>query len=184
MLNQKFRFVGIHFDSVRLEIALGLGIGVFAALGLVHFVLIGSRHDRAWLKYAFVTLDIAILSLLMATQPIYDSVDVPQAMSFRNTIFPFYFLILGIAAFSFSPGLVVWCGIMVVTGWLCAFAWAIRDMPTRLEWTDISTTPTTEHFISIFLNPNFVGSTPRPATWQDPTLNHRRSRSSTRSMSC
>ena len=137
---------------------LGLGIGVFAALGLVHFVLIGSRHDRAWLKYAFITLDIAILSLLMATQPIYDSVDVPQAMSFRNTFFPFYFLILGIAAFSFSPGLVVWCGITVVTGWLGAFAWAIRDMPTRLEWTDIGTTPTTEHFISIFLNPNFVGS--------------------------
>ena len=100
---------------------LGLAIAGFAALGLIHFAFIGSRYDRAWLKYAFITLDIAILSLLMATQPLYDSIDVPQAMLFRSTIFPFYFLILGVAAFSFSPGLVLWSGIMVVAGWLGAF---------------------------------------------------------------
>ena len=137
---------------------LGLGIAGFAALGLIHYALIGTRYDRAWLKYAFITLDIAILSLLMATQPLFDTVDVPQAMSFRNTIFPFYFLILGIAAFSFSPGLVVWAGCMVVAGWLGAFAWAIRDMPLRLEWADIGTAPTTEHFLSVFLSPNFIGT--------------------------
>ena len=137
---------------------LGLGIAGFAALGLLHYPLIGSRFDRRWLKYAFITLDIAILSLLMATQPIFDTIDVPQAMSFRNTIFPFYFVILGVAAFSFSPGLVLWSGLMVVLGWLGAFAWAIRDMPARYEWSDIGTTPTTEHFLATFLNPNFVGT--------------------------
>ena len=111
---------------------LGLGIAAFAALGLVHYALIGSRYDRLWLKYIFVTIDIAILSLLMATQPLFDSVDVPQVVTFRNSSFSLYFLILGIAAFSFSPGLVVWSGIMVVIGWLSAFGWAIRDMPQRL----------------------------------------------------
>jgi adenylate cyclase len=137
---------------------LGLAIAGFAALGLIHFAFIGSRYDRAWLKYAFITLDIAILSLLMATQPIYDSIDVPQAMLFRSTIFPFYFLILGVAAFSFSPGLVLWSGIMVVAGWLGAFIWAVRDMPERLDWGDIGTAPTTEQFLSIFLSPSFIGT--------------------------
>jgi len=137
---------------------LGLGIAGFAALGLIHFPLIGSRYDRAWLKYAFITLDIAVLSLLMATQPMFDTVDVPQVISFRNTVFPFYFVILAIAAFSFSPGLVLWSGIMVVAGWLGAFAWAVRDMPVRLDWSDVGTTPTTEHFLSTFLSPNFVGT--------------------------
>ncbi len=70
---------------------LGLGIAGFAALGLVHFALIGTRYDRTWLKYAFTTIDIAILSVLMATQPVYDSIDVPQAMLFRGTIFPMFF---------------------------------------------------------------------------------------------
>lgn len=137
---------------------LALGIAGFAALGVIHYALIGSPYDRHWVKYAFITLDIAILSLLMATQPIYDTIDVPQAMSFRNTIFPFYFLILGVAAFSFSPGLVLWAGVTVVIGWLSAFWWTIRDMPQRLDWTDIGPEPTTEQFLSIFLSPNFVGT--------------------------
>ena len=137
---------------------LGLGIAGFAALGLIHYPLIGSRHDRVWLKYAFITLDIAVLSLLMATQPIFDTVDVPQALSFRNPVFPFYFVILGVAAFSFSPGLVLWSGIMGAAGWLGAFAWAVRDMPVRFDWSDIGTTPTTEHFLSIFLSPDFIGT--------------------------
>jgi len=137
---------------------LGLGIVGFAVLGLIHFALIGSRFDRPWLKYAFITLDIAILSALMATQPLYDTIDVPQAISFRTTSFPLFFLFLGVAAFSFSPGLVLWTGFVAAAGWLSAFTWAIRDMPLRYEWGDIGTAPTTEHFLATFLSPNFVGT--------------------------
>lgn len=137
---------------------LGLGIAVFTAIGLIHFAIIGSRFDRPWVKYAFVALDIVLLSMLMATQPLFETIDVPQAVSFRNTVFPFYFLILGVAAFSFSPGLVIWSGVVGVVGWLGAFAWAVRDMPVRLDWGDIGPSPTTEHFLATFFNPNFVGT--------------------------
>ncbi len=137
-------------------IELGFGVAGFIALGLVHYAFIGSRYDRAWLKYAFVSLDIAILSMLMATQPLFESVDLPQAIAFKNNVFPYYFLVLGAAAFSFSPGLLIWSGVMVAAGWLSAFAWAIRDMSGRLDWADIGTAPTTEHFIATFFNPNFA----------------------------
>ncbi len=137
---------------------LGLGIAGFTALGLLHFALIGSRFDRPWVKYAFVVFDIAVLSMLMATQPLFETTEVPQVITFRNAAFPFYFLILSVAAFSFSPGLVIWTGVVGVVGWLSAFAWAIHDMPVRLEWRDIGPSPTTEHFLSTFLNPNFVGT--------------------------
>lgn len=40
-----------------------LAVAAFAALGLLHYALIGSRFDRTWIKYAFATLDIAALSL-------------------------------------------------------------------------------------------------------------------------
>ncbi len=137
---------------------LGLGIAGFAALGLIHYALIGSRFDRSWLKYAFVTFDIAVLSMLMATQPLFETIDVPQAVTFRISVFPLYFLMLGVAAFSFSPGLVIWSGVVGVVGWLSAFAWAIRDIPKPLEWSDIGPSPTTEHFLSTFFNPNFIGT--------------------------
>ena len=140
------------------SLMLGLGIAGFAGLGLIHYLLIGSRYDRPWVKYVFLTIDIAILSYLMATQPIFDTVDVPQSIMFRNAVFPFYFLIMAVAAFSFSPGLILWSGFAVVTGWLSAFFWAVRDMPERLEWRDIGPNPSTEHFLSTFLNPNFIGT--------------------------
>ncbi len=135
----------------------GPAFGLYALLGLCHYVVIGGRFDRPWVKYAFISIDIAVISVLMATQPIYESVEVPQAMVFRNVIFPFYFVILGIAAFSFSPGLVLWSGFAGVGGWLSAFVWAVHDMPVRLDWTDIGTAPTTETFLTIFLSPNFIG---------------------------
>ncbi len=135
-----------------------LAIVFFGLLGVAHYWLIGSRWDRFWIKYLFVTIDIAAFSALVATQPLLDTVDLPQVVTFRNTIFPFYFVILGVAAFSFSPGLVLWTGAMGVVGWLSAFFWTIKDMAVRYDWTDIGPLPTTQHFVDIFFSPNFVGT--------------------------
>ncbi|MEP3246366.1 MAG: adenylate/guanylate cyclase domain-containing protein [Sneathiella sp.] len=142
----------------NLSHALDLLIAVigFSCLGVLHYKLIGSSFDRPWVKYIFVTIDFSVLSFLIATQPIFDTIDVPQVMTFRNTVFPFYFLILGMAAFGLSHWLVLWAGFMGVAGWLGAFVWAIRDMSERLEWRDVGSTPTTEEFVSVFLNPNFA----------------------------
>lgn len=148
--------VSREMEPVKLATYLGLFLG-YAALGGLHYALIGSRLDRAWLKYAFVTIDLVMFSALAATQPIFPTIDVPQAVAYRNTIFPFYFVILAGAAFSFSPGLVVYTGGMGVACWLAGFAWAIRDMPVRLDWADIGPTPTTEHFLRTFLSPSFAG---------------------------
>ena len=130
----------------------------FVALGGIHYVIIGSRFDRKWVKYVFISIDVAILSALIATQPLYESIDLPQAVNFRNTIFPYFFVVLGVSAFSFSPGMVLWTGVAGVIGWLSAFAWSIQDMTVRFDWTDIGPAPTNEHFISIFLNPNWIGT--------------------------
>ena len=144
----------------NLELALSYLAAVlgFALLGVIHYLLIGSRYDRPWIKYIFVTIDFAVLSILIATQPLFDNFDVPQAMMFRNTVFPFYFVILGLAAFGLSPKLVVWAGLAGVIGWMSAFFYAIRDMPIRFEWTDITANPTREYFLQTFLSPNFVGT--------------------------
>lgn len=132
-------------------------ISGFALLGLIHFAIIGSRYDYAAVKYLFVTLDFAILSALIATQPLYETVDLPQVLIFRNAIFPFYFIILGMAAFSLSPKLVIWAGFAGVFGWLGAFGWSIRGMTEMLGWGDIGPKPSNEKFMEIFFNPNFIG---------------------------
>ncbi len=83
-------------ESLTRSIEYALVTGGFAVLGGLHYIIIGSRFDRAWLKYAFVTIDLAILSTLVATQPLFATADVPQAMIYRDTSFLFYFVVLGV----------------------------------------------------------------------------------------
>jgi class 3 adenylate cyclase len=155
--------LGIYFIISRAldpERALAYSVAVigFGALGALHHWLIGSRYDRPWIKYAFVTVDFAVLSGLVATQPVFPTVDLPQAVIFHLPIFPFFFVALAIAAFSFSPGLVLWSGVAGVCGWLGAFAWSIRDMPIRYDWRSMGASPTTETFSQLFFTPNFIGT--------------------------
>ncbi len=143
-------------DPERAMDFIGL-LAVFAVLGLIHYRMIGSRLDKYWLKYLFITIDIAIVSVLVATQPLYHSADLPQVMIYRSTLFPFYFLALGVAAFSFSPGMVLWSGITGAAGWLLAFQSATSDMGRVLNWSDVPLSPTAEQVTEIVLNPAFGG---------------------------
>jgi adenylate cyclase len=129
----------------------------FAGLGLAHYALIGTRWDRRWLKYGFITLDVAVLSALVATQPLYDTAGLSPMMLFRAPVFPFYFVILGIAAFSFSPGMVLWTGIAGALGWLTAFRYAASGVEGVRNWNEIPPNPTAEQVTAVVLDPNFGG---------------------------
>lgn len=132
------------------------GLGLLAALGLAHYLLIGSRWDRPWIKYVFVTADFAIISLAVATQPAMPGVDLPDGFIFRFAVFPYYFVVLAVAAFSFSPGLVLWSGIAGCIGWMSAYFHIAAGMTTTLNWTDIPPNATSGEIAAILLRPEFV----------------------------
>ena len=132
-------------------------IAVFTALGLAHYFLIATRFDKNWIKYVFITIDISIVSALVATQPLYASADLPSVMIFRSTLFPFYFIIVAVAAFSFSSGLMLWAGIVGAAGWLTAFYWSVGRLEQVLNWGDIPVNPTAEQVIDVLLDPTFAG---------------------------
>ena len=75
----------------------------FVVLGLIHFRIIGTSRDRPWVKYVFVTIDLLLLSAAVAFLPAEPGLQLPDIIIFRFQIFPFYFLILAVAAFSFWP---------------------------------------------------------------------------------
>jgi adenylate cyclase len=139
-----------------------IALSVFAALGLAHYSVIATRFDKRWVKYVFITLDIAIVSVLVATRPLYASAaDLPSVFIFRAPIFPFYFIILGIAAFSFSPGMVLWAGIAGALGWLGAFWSVTNGVEGVLNWSVIPLNPTAEQVMAVVLDPNFGGLSSR-----------------------
>jgi adenylate cyclase len=155
--------MGVWLISTRADDptrALGyiLVLSFFAALGLAHYALIGTRFDRRWVKYVFITLDVAIVSALVATQPLYQSAaGLPAVMTFRAPVFPFYFVILGVAAFSFSPAMVMWTGIAGAIGWLLAFWHAASMVDGVRNWSEIPNNPTAEQIMAIVLDPKFGG---------------------------
>ncbi|MEH6528183.1 MAG: adenylate/guanylate cyclase domain-containing protein [Sneathiella sp.] len=131
---------------------------LFSGLGIAHYLLIGSRFDRSWVKYVFISIDIALLSAAVALLPAAPETDIPQIMIFRFSIFPFYFILLGVAAFSFAPGLLLWTGVAGAAGWLSAFTWVRAGMDRALEWTDLPVDPTPTQFLEIVLNSGFAGT--------------------------
>ena len=130
----------------------------FAFLGLLHYVIIATPHDRRWVKYVFITLDIALVAFAMAVSPVTVEMGLPPVIIFRFGVFPFFFVLLAIAAFSFSPGLVLWAGVAASAAWLGTFGWIVSGRETTLLWSDIPPDPTAEQFLAVLLDPNFVGT--------------------------
>lgn len=94
---------------------LGL-IGAFAALGIGHLALSESRHRRAWHKFAFTTLELALLVFVIVRFPPGVS-GIPPAMLLRwNNEAYFYVLLVG-TALTFSPLLVLWFGLAASLLW-------------------------------------------------------------------
>jgi adenylate cyclase len=131
---------------------------IFAALGILHYLIIGSTLDRRWAKYVFFSIDILLLSFAVAFVTPTPEVQLDQIFMFRFDTFPFYFIILGVAAFSFSPGLVLWSGIFGAGAWMGSFLWVTSKMQNRLEWSDIPDSPTKEQFLGVFLSEEFAGT--------------------------
>ncbi len=131
---------------------------VFAALGGLHYVIIGSRFDRPWVKYVFITIDIVLLSAAVAHAPLVDELQLPGIVVFRFNLFPYYFLIIAVAAFSFSPGMVLWAGVFGGASWLAAFAWIVSGMERTLEWTDIPVGASSAEYLAVLLDPDFIAT--------------------------
>lgn len=131
---------------------------VVAALGIIHYVMIGSSWDRKWVKYVFLSIDLLLVSASMVVLPPEPAVDLPQIFMFRFDVFYYYYIVLAVAAFSFSPGLVLWSGLLGAVGWLSAFLWVRSGMATPLEWGDALVDKTKDQFLDVFLNENFVAT--------------------------
>ena len=110
------------------------------------------------MKFVFLSVDILLLSLAVAVLPPEPAFELPQIFMFKFGVFPYYFIILGIAAFSFSPRLVLWSGVLGAGGWLTAFGWVRSGMTEPLDWSNALAVRTKENFLGVFLNENFVAT--------------------------
>lgn len=137
------------------------GVGAvagFILLGLLQYRLIGTRFERRWHRYAFLSIDIAALGAIAAFMPLSTGGDVPQIIALRAYGAYYLFLLLGVATLSLSPGLVVWAGVATTAALWSAFLWIVSGMERTLSWADLPAGPSREEYLAVFLDPDFIGT--------------------------
>ncbi|WP_420403689.1 adenylate/guanylate cyclase domain-containing protein [Nisaea sp.] len=133
-------------------------LGLFAAIGIASYAVIGTRHERWWLKYVLYAADILGICAFFILIPVsYSAPELPQILAFRSFGIYFLFPMVAMASLTLSWRLVAWSGLVGVAGWWSAFGIAIAGMERRLSWGDLPAEETAEQFLSVFLSPDFVG---------------------------
>ena len=132
-------------------------LAFFTLYGLVHALIIGTKLDRWWMKYAVYAADILVMCACFAYLPVSRSHDIPQIIAFRAYGIYFLFPFLCMAALSLSWRLVLWSGVIAVIGWWTAFGIVVADMQTTLTWSEIPEHATVEDYQRVFLSIDFIG---------------------------
>jgi len=130
---------------------------VFAAIGVAHLSVIGTRYDRWWMKYLLYAMDMLAVCGFFVMVPVSRADDIPQIIAFRAYGIYYLFPLVVLASLSLSWRLVLWSGLMAVIGWWAAFFWVVSGMERTLSWADIPAHATLEDYQTIFLSIDFIG---------------------------
>ncbi len=128
----------------------------FAGIGVLFLWLGRSEHYASWMKYVFIALDASLLAFtLLVPSPFRDfDYDIQIQLRFNN--YPYFFVILvGIAAFTYSPRFVVWAGLACAAAWTIGVSFIIFKADT-LTSADITQDAKPTEILTLFLDPKFV----------------------------
>jgi len=126
-----------------------------AGLGLVPLALVGGRLERIG-RFAFFTLDMAVVSAVLAVVPVSAGGDIPQNFAFLSSRNTYCYIVLAISILSLSPALVLWTGFCAVLGLAGATTWILAGMEHVVSYGDLPASPTREQFFAVVFNPAFL----------------------------
>jgi class 3 adenylate cyclase len=141
------------FSTTALLVSVVILISV--AAGLAYRRVVGTRSDRTVFRFAIFSADILMVGAIFAFLPLSVTEDVPQHLAFEVYGIHYFLPILGAAALSLSPALILWCGAAIIVTWQVAFASATTDLTGRLDWRDLGAPFNYEELI---LHPNFAST--------------------------
>ena len=137
--------------------ALGIAVAsAFLLTGLAYLWMVRRRLDQEWMRYAFITLDLAMLAVVATQVPLSIHGEVPQIFVFRVYGTKIYFFLLATSALSLSPRLVLWTGAASIASIWAAWGWIVMGMPRWVTWSSIVDDRTAEKYVEIVLDPDFI----------------------------
>ncbi len=107
-------------------------VAVFAVLAFIQLAAASGGPGRAWVKYVFTALEMALLAVVLVhPNPLASHMaEIPPAMFVRGQNFLYFFVLLALTALSLSPGYVLWSGIAAGAAWSSGVLWVIAQPGT------------------------------------------------------
>lgn len=134
---------------------LGVNAGS-AAIGGLLLWLSGTRHWRPWHKYVIATVELCLLTFVLARQPPGAPFELPLAFQMRWDNELYFFGIFAGWTLTFSPLLVLWCGVAAALAWSGALLYVL-SAPETTGFRNIGELPASaEQFVARVLDPNYV----------------------------
>jgi adenylate cyclase len=136
-------------------------VALFAASGVAYSWLgeHSRKRNRSRVAYAFVGLDALLLSVLLVIPNPFDPMTLPPPMLLRGEGFLYFFVLLGLVALSYSPGLVLWFGAISSVGRGGAIAAIALDPRAHVDTGLFSAPMSGEARLAAYLDPWFVDLT-------------------------
>ncbi len=126
--------IAVWLIAAQREVSVIYYLGVVAVFATLAFIqlAVSARPGRAWLKYVFTSLEMALLAVVLVhPNPLASHMtEVPLAMLVRGQNFLYFFVLLSLTALSLSPAYVLWSGIAAALAWSGGVLWVIMQPGT------------------------------------------------------
>ena len=132
-------------------------VAVFAGLAFVQWRTHRSDRARAWHAYAFSAAEVVLFTVALVAPSPFDPFQVPLPMMLRGEPFAFFFILLALAGFTYSPRLLLATGAFIALVWSGAVLWiAGLDASVLPPSTDQVFAMSEQEAMALFLDPQFV----------------------------
>ena len=110
---------------------------VFLLTGFIPAVIDRLGWLRNWHLYLFVTLDFALMTVMMLYPNPFSPTDYPPQLALRFEAFGYFFVLIAGLAFSDQPRLVLWGGFVGIVSWVVGLSW-LASLPDSVIYSPFS----------------------------------------------
>lgn len=144
----------VEFPMVLYYLSL---LGVFVTLGIGHDFVARRVTPQIWPSTLFILADSALMAFMIAAGNPMDPVPLPPQAWLNLGNFVFFYMLLAGSLLTYSPRLVLWCGVSGAAAWGAAVAWIV-NIPDSITRGDIPGWQTLDPVLRypMLLRPNFV----------------------------
>ena len=112
-------------------------IGMLTALlvaGIAHGYTAQRMAPRIWPSMLFMLADSCLLTYVLAAPNPFMAIQLPAPLNLRLGNFPIFYTLLAASLLTYSPRLVLWCGVTGAAAWGGAAAWIASFPDSRTQF--------------------------------------------------